>query len=174
MAELFFPLGWNFSPGCGQTIARRNTKQAQTTQPLEAQAPKIWFWLRNHEHWAELFLLTEPGFAQSLCSNIFLSPQEQGTWISLLLRDEESPDHFIHIPVYHRLLNATLEPTQLLSGLSLLSNSQLKAPRDTECCSPWVCSSRLSPSLLKICSLCLICICLASSLSHWLLFGFLW
>lgn len=36
------------------------------------------------------------------------------------------------ISTYHRLLNATLEPTWLLSGLTILSSSHLKARRDTQ------------------------------------------
>lgn len=58
--------------------------------------------------------------------------QDQGTWIFLQLGDKEVPEHFIHAPTCHRLLCATLEPARLLSGLSTLSNSHLKAPRDTE------------------------------------------
>lgn len=42
------------------------------------------------------------------------------------------PEPFIHVPTCHRLLRATLEPAPLLSGLSTLSSSHLKAPRDTE------------------------------------------
>lgn len=42
------------------------------------------------------------------------------------------PEHFVHVPMCHRLLNATLELTQLLSGSSILSSFHLRAPTDTE------------------------------------------
>lgn len=157
MAEPFLLLGWNFPPAYGRPLARRNTKQAQTTKPLEA---KIWFWLRNHEHWA--------GDWSRFCPKPMLKHFSAITTARnldfLAIKRKWSTR-----PLY-RLLNATLETTQLLSGLSLLSSSQLKAPRDTKNHSPWVCSSHLSPSLLKICSVCLICICLPSYLSRGLLF----
>lgn len=108
-------------------------EQAQPTELLGAQAPRIQFWLRNHEHSAQSFLvLPKPGFAQSLCSNIFPPWQDQGTWIFLQLGDKEVPEHFVQVPMYHRLLNATLEQTWLLSGLSMSCSSHLKAPRDAE------------------------------------------
>lgn len=103
-------------------------EQAQPTKPLEAQAPRIQFWLRNHEHSAEFSLLTKPG-----CGLLkHFSWQDQGAWIFLQLGDKEVPEHFVHIPMYHRLLKATLEPTRLLPGLSMSSSSLSKAPRDTE------------------------------------------
>lgn len=150
MVELLLPLLWTFSLGYGWLVGRRNVKLP------DHQALSVWLWLRNHEHQA--FFCP--------CNNKEL--EHSGTAIK---REGISMGYLQNIfDVYHRLLNTSLAPNQLLPASGLPSSPELKAPRDAERCSPWVCSSPLSPPLLKICAVCLICICLASSLSHWLLF----
>lgn len=116
MVELLLPLLWTFSLGYGWLVGRRNVKLP------DHQALSVWLWLRNHEHQA--FFCP--------CNNKEL--EHSGTAIK---REGISTGYLQNIfNVYHRLLNTSLAPNQLLPASGLPSSPELKAPRDAERCSP--------------------------------------